>query len=393
MNIVRHIRGVLLPRLNGFITRLFPLAAAIAIVAANSPTKARADGTWLQPKSIKNVIVYYQPGRFGGWPANNGIWHWGNEILVGFELGYYEARQNTHSYDRNKPKRNILARSLDGGETWHVEEPENFVGTDQKTVPPPGNIRFYDPNFAMRIGGNRFFISYDRGHQWEGPYDLSPFFPFELTSRTDYLVGGQNRCALFLSAKQPQVHAGSYHDRAFCASTTDGGKTFKFLSWITGEPLDVRSVMPTTVRVSPVELVSVLRRRRQEPRGQPDNCWIDAYGSSDNGASWRFLSKVTDIPGKNGNPPSMTKLLGGRLCVVYGVRTPPYGIRARISQDNGRTWSKEIMLRDHGRSWDEGYCRTITRPDGKILSVYYIGTKDRVEPHIEATIWEAPPIH
>jgi len=40
------------------------------------------------PQVIKNVVVYQEPGRFGGWPANNGIWAWGDEIVVGFMQGY-----------------------------------------------------------------------------------------------------------------------------------------------------------------------------------------------------------------------------------------------------------------------------------------------------------------
>ena len=28
-------------------------------------------------------VVYKQTGHFAGWPANYGIWSWGNEILVG----------------------------------------------------------------------------------------------------------------------------------------------------------------------------------------------------------------------------------------------------------------------------------------------------------------------
>ena len=38
----------------------------------------------------KNVMVYKEPGRFGGWPANHGIWSWGNEIVVGFSAAYFK---------------------------------------------------------------------------------------------------------------------------------------------------------------------------------------------------------------------------------------------------------------------------------------------------------------
>jgi hypothetical protein len=48
------------------------------------------------------VEVYKQPRRFAGWPANHGIWSWGNEIVVGFESGYLHLRrpgEHEHSID------------------------------------------------------------------------------------------------------------------------------------------------------------------------------------------------------------------------------------------------------------------------------------------------------
>jgi len=75
-------------------------------------------------KEIKNVKVFYEKGMFGGWPANFGIWNWGNEILVGFAKGYYkDLGPKMHNIDRNKPELHLLARSLDGGETWKIEDP------------------------------------------------------------------------------------------------------------------------------------------------------------------------------------------------------------------------------------------------------------------------------
>jgi hypothetical protein len=334
--------------------------------------------------TTKNVIVYYEPGRFAGWPANNGVWSWGNEILVGFSRGYFKANADGHSIDRDKESHTALARSLDGGETWRLEEPESLISRGDQPKPLPGGIRFNDPGLALRVDAARLRVSYDRGHNWEGPYDLSTSFPFKLTSRTDYLVNGEKDCFLFLSGEQPEIKAGSYRDRAFCARTTDGGKTFKFVSWMTAEPLSVRSVMPTTVRTAPSELLSVLRRR------EGDSCWIDAYGSDDNGISWRLRGKVADIAGNNGNPPSLARLPDGRLFAAYGVRSAPCGIRGRVSCDKGRTWGEEITLRDDGRNWDLGYARTVARPDGKLVTIYYFTTAEKTEQHIAATIWQPP---
>jgi hypothetical protein len=69
-----------------------------------------------QPQGVvlQHVMVYHEPGRFGGWPANHGIWSWGNEILVGFSAGIYkDLGPERHAIDREKPEEHLLARSRD----------------------------------------------------------------------------------------------------------------------------------------------------------------------------------------------------------------------------------------------------------------------------------------
>src|ERR1700742_633476 len=85
------------------------------------------------PQPPQNVIVYRETTRFAGWPANHGIWSWDNEIVVGFEAGYFrvktEAEHREHAIDYKRPEEHVLARSLDGGQTWKIEVP--------KTLQPP----------------------------------------------------------------------------------------------------------------------------------------------------------------------------------------------------------------------------------------------------------------
>ena len=52
------------------------------------------------------------------------------------------------------------------------------------------------------------------------------------------------------------------------------------------------------------------------------------------------------------------------------------GIRARVSDDDGRTWGPELILRDDGGSWDLGYPRTALLGDGKVMSAYYMNRAD-----------------
>lgn len=342
----------------------------------------------------KHVIVYHESGRFAGWPANNGIWSWGDEILVGFTRGWFQEKADSHSYDRSRPTERTFARSMDGGETWAMEE-SAIPPSGGEPKPASGGIEFSHPDFAMQVGRTKFHVSYDRGRSWEGPFALPDFNVGQLTARTDYLVQGPSECLLFLSTRDPrvQVEGEELKDRAFCARARDGGRSFEFVGWITDEPLTVRSVMPSTVRAADGSLVTTLRRRFDLPTDyRNDINWIDAYGSTDEGRSWKFLQRLgyTDITGHNGNPPSLVRLEDGTIAAAWGVRSPPAGIHARISRDHGRTWGPEIVLRDDGRKYDLGYCQSVVRSDGRIVTVYYYTTAQRPENHIAATIWSPP---
>ncbi len=114
--------------------------------------------------------------------------------------------------------------------------------------------------------------------------------------------------------------------------------------------------------------------------------WLECFLSPDEGKSWYLL----DEPhiDNSGNPPSMITLQDGRIALTYGWRHAPYGLRARISGDQGQTWGREIVLRHDGDSWDLGYPRTTQRPDGKIVMVYYFKDASSKERYIAATIWD-----
>ena len=84
----------------------------------------------------------------------------------------------------------------------------------------------------------------------------------------------------------------------------------------------------------------------------------------------------------------MVLLRDGRLCLAYGFRGKPYHIAARLSADEGHTWSDPIVLRDDAIHWDLGYCRMMQRSDGRLVTIYRIPTRERPEQHVAATIWE-----
>lgn len=360
-------------------------------------------------KNVKHVKVYYEPGMYGGWPANNGIWIWGNEILVGFAKGFYKDLGPSHNIDRDKPQLHLLARSLDGGDSWAVEDPGKTGGlvphgsfmakprTDvpqQQVITQTESINFQHPGFALKLhsnsdtGQSRYWFSYDKGHHWKGPFALPSFGTPGTAARTDYIVDGKDQCRLFISAAKTNRKEG----RVLCVQTVDGGKNWSLLSWIGEEPKGY-AIMPASARLSANEILVTIRQR------EGDKSFIPAFLSVDNGISWTQLKNAADDTGI-GNPPAMIRMNDGRICLVYGYRSDAQSIqkksktsdiRARISNNNGKSWSKEYILRNDGSGQDIGYPRIVQRPDGKIVAVYYfMDDKTGRERYIGATIWEPP---
>ena len=57
-------------------------------------------------------------------------------------------------------------------------------------------------------------------------------------------------------------------------------------------------------------------------------------------------------------------------------------------KESTRDWIDAFVSRDDGASWDLGYTRSVRRPDGKIVIVYYFAAHKDKERTIETTIWD-----
>ena len=356
------------------------------------------------PSVESHVVVFGEENRFGGWPANHGMWKWGNEFLVGFSVGEHkDLGEKRHNIDREKPEHHVLARSLDGGMTWTLERPAEKGmlineggmrhGTtdprlkERSPIPITEPIDFTHPDFCMTLrfehvdgGTSRLYHSSDRGRNWHGPLRVPDLNQPGVMARTDYIVNGKHDCHFLLTVSKENREEG----RIVCARTTDGGLSWKLLSHV-GPEYKGFSIMPSTVRLSESELLTTTRRR--EGPGETRRRWIDSWRSVDNGKSWKPLGAAVNDVGE-GNPPSLIQLRDGRLCITYGDRKPPYEIRARLSNDKGATWGEPIVLRTEGGGRDIGYPRTLQRPDGKVVTVYYFTPGDSPFRQIIATIWD-----
>jgi hypothetical protein len=203
-----------------------------------------------------------------------------------------------------------------------------------------------------------------------------------IMARTDYIVNGNRDAMVFLTAAKASGGEG----RTFVARTLDGGLHWQFVAWTAPDPGAGFTIMPSSLRLSGTDLITAVRHE-DSPRQGPN--WIDAFVSRDNGAHWMQLSRAVPSTGDHsGNPPSLVRLRDGRLVVTYGYRSEPFEVRARISSDQGRTWSPDFVLRTGAASWDVGYTRSTQRSDGKIVTAYYWAAELQKERTIEATIWD-----
>lgn len=344
----------------------------------------------LHAGGIENIVVYSDPSEFAGWPANEGMWSWGDEILVGYNVGAFEERGEKHSIVGEIGL--AFSRSRDGGMTWQVEKHPNVVtpekvksGIVQQVTAP---FDFSDPDFIMKLRGRFFFTSKNRGKDWSGPYRL-PDFGHLTNARTNYLITGKHSCLIFLSCEVKDEEG--QRARSFVAETTDGGQTFQFLSWI-GDDLmpmvspkdnpegEIFSTMPSAVRLEDGRLICAIRNRIDRRK------WSDIYESTDGGKSWTMISELEK---GSTNPAVLVVLEGQRMAAIYGNRRKaPFGLSAKISEDGGKSWSDEIALREDGRKWDLGYPRAILRSDGAVVATYYYTTEENPQQFIAATIWK-----
>jgi photosystem II stability/assembly factor-like uncharacterized protein len=264
--------------------------------------------------------------------------------------------------------------SDDGGRTWS-EPREMFYepGIDPRSpavgVGPDGVLyagwreRKWDDSADSRVA---FYRSQDRGRTWK--------FMSEVALPDDDRVGHPYGKLLFEDGRivmpiytVAESGKGAMDSRLFVSE--DSGKTWRQRSIIHEKANET-----FLIRRPGGDLLAFFRN--DQPRGIGAKLWLSA--SKDDGRTWAKASQLTD---KGQHPAQAIFLDDQTLVCFYGHRREPFGVRARVSHDAGRTWREniELVVEDTWTHYDCGYPTAERVDDGQTLLIAWYVNRDGTE--------------
>lgn len=378
----------------------------------------------VRPSSAERIgradhgVVYRNDHEFCGWPFYCGLWKTGDgSVLAGFKKiarSYDSAASISHTKLTVGQGNLVLIRSQDGGASWDAssqQEVFDLGDTVDRILADGGEnysepLDFSNPDVLVMSGAlpallkpnSRAWVraSADGGRSWRPPILLPLDGLPNVTGHGPPTVRQDGMCLLGVSTTSD----GGWRNRPLVYASPDG-QQWHFLSSIVPQdaggsaisdragPFIFGAIGQFYTRLLALRNGRVIASIRFQ-RDATGVIWTDIYESDDGARTWRFLSRVTDW----GAPGDIVEMMDGRLVCVYGYRLAPSGIRTRVSEDGGRSWGQEFILRDDGGSWDLGYPRVIEVAPGRLLTTYYMNTRnDPIQMnggvrHIARTIFE-----
>ena len=389
-----------------FLPRVWGAAATTAFASQKTGDLRRA-------KDVEHAIVYRRENEFASHPYVRGFWETSaGHLISNFSLATVDYRgdpnllAHTGLVRSAAGRRGVTVRSEDRGRTWSVtNEDKNRPGNDVM-APRPGidgktgslaelapinyankdvlvsnfNYQYMTQDHLVRdfLASARtlvdapdrqvyFRVSKDSGRTWSRSAVVPLDGLYSLAAVESATVRPDGRCLLFLNAVTKPGAA----SRPVVFRSTEDGTSFRFLSQVT-PPDDpqfngLNTMYPRGLVLPSGRILCTVR----VDRDWAGDMWTLVYKSDDGGGTWQFLSRISEF----GAPAAPLRLKDGRLVMVYGYRLEP-SIRAVVSEDEGKTWGSQIIVRDDGGSWDIGYPRAWEVAPGRIGTIYYYNTKD-----------------
>lgn len=378
-------------------------AGLLVSLQARAQSAAGSIRSYAPPRRLTDVdhmVVYRREDEMVGWPHVMGYWDFGNgELLqqvtsITTRYGSSDDISHDNLGREGLGSRQLAFRSMDYGRSWSQPVTNMMANIDPSMAEAERMadlqpIDFLDPdiiiaNNASNFGGSdartSVRVSKDRGNSWSPPIAVPLDALNSIAGMNSSLIRPDGTAMIWLM----EVGETGWDRHPLIYALPPGGHDFHFTTFITpkSDPYKAaagdytttfrygghRWFYPRGYMLPSGRMLCVLRCQR-DPRGI---MWTEVYASDDGGRTWDFLSRVNDF----GAPGSLVVKRDGRLVMVYGYRLAPQGIRAKVSGDGGKTWGRELIIRDDGGSWDMGYPNAWETEDGKIGALYYFNSKD-----------------
>lgn len=395
-----HDKKAFMMRRRTFLTSSLITAAGTALPGATLGA-IRRFGRPRPAKDVEHAVVYRNSKEFCSGTYINGFWESANgQLLQNFVIApadYRDATTLRHDVVARNA-RLVSVRSSDRGRTWEAPRPYDFEspgphdGTGE-SLAELGPIDFTNKDVFVWSSSTAFGtpqsrpyvrVSKDAGRTWSRAFRLPLERLPSASANASHLVRPDGLSLLFLT----MVSKDGRTRRPMVYGNVPDGSTWHFLSFITpiedpygnadGDKQSTASFSgnrwyyPRALILPSGRILCTLRCQR-DPTGV---MWTELYYSDDGGQTWAFRSRINDY----GAPGSLVRMHDGRLVCVYSHRLPPHGIRACVSEDEGRSWGPEIIVRDDGGSWDLGDPTAIEAEPGRILTIYYFNSRsDRIQ--------------
>ena len=353
---------------------------------------------------IEHGQIFSSKQMYCGHPRCGGIRYFGGgEIAVIYRRAPcdYSTLQSVNHNLYQKRGHVILQRSLDGGHSWpeeltvvvvdntipdKIRKTELAAGALRRDIDLSSPDTMYHFDFAeLESDFLCYFIrSVDRGKTWDTGASIIPKrtghqwvftqnHPIVRMPDDTYLQG--------FSLQRPGGIVGLY-------GTDDNGVTWDYLGLIAHDPTGLgRPTYPSLLFLPGGRLqcytVNIGGIRNA----------IQIQESVDGGYSWTeprpivrwgaspWASRPRKEPGSYSlgqfhyRSPWPIILKDGRILVVFARRKPPFGIGAILSEDQGKSWSREAIIRDDAACSDIGYPVAVQLEDGTLFTAYYYVTE------------------
>lgn len=351
---------------------------------------------------LEHVVVHRDPTMYYIAPSLTQMPD--GDLIVGVREAYHRPPGRRDHVDPTA--RGVILRSRDGGNTFGEklvvdDHTESFSQTQSMLITPLRNGDMLATFFTWGVIPVPSGIALERLHTGRSPLrrsnsqvPLKPFIPLIEGSWTKVSSDGGKTWSKRrpvdapgippLLAQSPVVEMpdgalvfvgqdynatiGVARDwtKAYALRSVDGGETWQD-AVVIGDQEGLTFREPSLVLLEDGRLMTMMRTQGS---AGPLEGFLHQSFSSDGGRTWSAPAKTPMW----GWPAHVLELADGRLFCSYGYRREPFGVRATLSHDGGRTWdhANEMVLRDDGGVQDLGYPTAVQLPDGRIFVTYYI---------------------